>query len=143
RPPGGASRRQTPGAGAGRGPASTVRTCPRYGTGSGPMTDVLVVNAGSSSLKLTVLDSGDAVTAGLTLDHWDGTPGAPGLQPFLERLTGIGVAGHRIVHGGSRFTRPAWIDENVVKGIGDLTDLAPLHQPRAMAGSHAAPAALP
>ena len=47
------------------------------------------------------------------------------------------------MHGGSRFTGPARIDEEVVKGISDLTDLAPLHQPRALAGIHAAQAALP
>ena len=110
---------------------------------AGRMTDVLVVNAGSSSLKLSVLDPGDTITAGLTLDHWDGTPDAPGLRPFLDGLTGIGVTGHRVVHGGSRFTGPTVVDDDVVAEIGKLTDLAPLHQPRAIAGIAAARAALP
>lgn len=107
------------------------------------MSNVLVVNAGSSSLKLSVLDPGDTITAGLTLDHWDGTPDAAGLRPFLDGLTGIGAVGHRVVHGGSRFTGPTRVDDDMLTGLKDLTDLAPLHQPRAIAGIAAASAALP
>jgi acetate kinase len=51
--------------------------------------------------------------------------------------------GHRVVHGGSRFTRAVLVDDAVLAGIADLTDLAPLHQPRALAGIEAARAALP
>ena len=107
------------------------------------MTSVLVVNAGSSSLKLSVLDPADTITAQLTLDHWDGTPDTAGLRPFLAGLTGIGAVGHRVVHGGSRFTGPTLVDYDVLAALKDLTDLAPLHQPRAIAGIAAARAALP
>jgi acetate kinase len=107
------------------------------------MTSVLVVNAGSSSLKLRVLGPGDAVTGSLDLAPWDGSPGDPRLRRFLAGLHGVGVAGHRVVHGGTRFTRATLIDDAVVAGIGELTDLAPLHQPRALAGIEAARAALP
>lgn len=107
------------------------------------MTSVLVVNAGSSSLKLSLLDPGGAISAELTLDHWDGTPDAPGLRPFLAGLTGVGAVGHRVVHGGRRFSGPALVDDDVLAEIGKLTDLAPLHQPRALAGIEAARAALP
>jgi acetate kinase len=113
---------------------------------------VLVVNAGSSSLKLGLLDPAGAVTASAGLDRWDGSAGTAGLRDFLAGHTGragaaghIGVTavGHRVVHGGRRFTAPTVIDDKVVAGLADLTDLAPLHQPRAIAGIEAARAALP
>src|SRR6516164_10920255 len=107
------------------------------------MTTVLVVNAGSSSLKLRVLDPADAVTASADVSPWDGSPDDPHLRGFLDGLTGIGAAGHRVVHGGHRFTAATLIDDSVVAGIGELTDLAPLHQPRALAGIEAVRAALP
>jgi len=109
----------------------------------GPATGVLVVNAGSSSLKLRVLDPADAVTASADLSPWDGGPDDPGLRRFLDGLTGIGASGHRVVHGGHRFTAATLIDDGVVTGIGELTDLAPLHQPRALAGIKAVRSALP
>ncbi len=65
-----ARRWPTPGSGTAPGPGSTARTCPRSPTGPGhsrarhgQVTSVLVVNAGSSSLKLRVLDAADMVTA--------------------------------------------------------------------------------
>ncbi len=107
------------------------------------MTSILVVNAGSSSLKLRVLGPDDAVTAALELDNWDGRPDAGQLRQFIGGLAGIGAVGHRVVHGGSRFTRATVLDDSVIEAIAGLTDLAPLHQPRALAGICAARSALP
>jgi acetate kinase len=107
------------------------------------MTSVIVVNAGSASLKLSVLDDSDEVRAALELDPWDGSPDHPELAGFLRKQGNGAVVGHRVVHGGSRFTGPAIIDEAVLAGIGDLTDLAPLHQPRALAAIAATSRLLP
>ena len=107
------------------------------------MTGVLVVNAGSSSLKLRVLGLADAVTGSADISPWDGGPDDPALEQFLAGLTAIGAVGHRVVHGGHRFTAATLIDDAVLAGIGELTDLAPLHQPRALAGIAAVRAALP
>jgi acetate kinase len=105
---------------------------------------VLVVNAGSSSLKVSVLDDGDRVTAALDLDHWDGSPDHRELADFVTGCRGdVAIAGHRVVHGGSRYTGPVLIDDSVLAGIADLTDLAPLHQPRALAGIKAVRGLLP
>ena len=104
---------------------------------------VLVVNAGSSSLKLSLLDPTGTVTASGGLDRWDGSAGTAGLRGFLAGQPGIIAAGHRVVHGGRRFTAPTVIDDEIVGGLAGLTDLAPLHQPRAIAGIEAARAALP
>jgi acetate kinase len=107
------------------------------------MTTVLVVNAGSSSLKLRVLGAADEVTGSADLSPWDGTPDDPGLRDFLDGLAGVGAVGHRVVHGGHRFTAATPIDDDAVAGIEALTDLAPLHQPRALAGIAAVRAAMP
>jgi acetate kinase len=107
------------------------------------VTSVLVVNAGSSSLKLSLLGLADEITAGLGLDRWDGRPDHGELRGFLGGLAGVDAVGHRVVHGGSRFTSATVIDDAVTAAIADLTSLAPLHQPRALAGIEAARAALP
>ncbi len=53
------------------------------------------------------------------------------------------VVGHRIVHGGTAFTGPARIDDAVRQQLADLTDLAPLHQPKSLAALDAVSAHLP
>ncbi len=104
---------------------------------------ILVVNAGSSSLKLRVLDPGDEVIAALDMDHWDGSPDARQVREFLRELSGLGAVGHRVVHGAGTFTSATVLDDAVIEAIAGLTDLAPLHQPRALAGIRAARSALP
>ncbi|HET7013430.1 MAG TPA: acetate/propionate family kinase [Streptosporangiaceae bacterium] len=105
--------------------------------------DVLVVNAGSSSLKLAVLDPGDQVTASLELERWDDSADHRELAEFLEGRNGIQAAGHRVVHGGRDYTGPVLVDQAVQAGIEALTDLAPLHQGRALAGIEAVRRVLP
>ena len=104
---------------------------------------ILVVNAGSSSLKLRVLGPSDDITAALDLDPWDGRAEHDELGQFLGGLSSVDAVGHRVVHGGRRFTGATVIDNAVTEAIADLTDLAPLHQPRALAGIKAVRAALP
>lgn len=104
---------------------------------------VLIVNTGSSSLKLRLLAQTDAVEASHDLDPWDGQADANVLEPFRETLAAADAVGHRVVHGGSSLTAPVVIDEAVVGRIEELTPLAPLHQPRAVAAIRAVSAALP
>ncbi len=107
------------------------------------MSRVVVVNAGSASLKVSVLDDDDVVTDSLELDHWDGNPDHRDLAAFLRERGNGAVVGHRVVHGGGRFTGPVLVDEAVLAEIVALTDLAPLHQPRAVAAINAARRILP
>lgn len=60
-----------------------------------------------------------------------------------EELPVPEAVGHRIVHGGERFHESALIDDSVLRGIEACSDLAPLHNPPALAGIHAAQAAFP
>ncbi len=54
-----------------------------------------------------------------------------GVIKSLEELGGIG---HRVVHGGEKFANPVVITDEVIKGIEDCIDLAPLHNPAAILG---------
>jgi acetate kinase len=108
------------------------------------MTAVVVVNAGSSSLKVRVLRADDVVTDSLDLDPWDGSADHRELAEFLTTACAeVAVVGHRVVHGGTAFSQAVRIDDSVVAAIGQLADLAPLHQPRALAGIAATQRALP
>ncbi len=104
---------------------------------------VLVVNAGSSSLKLSVVGTDGSVSDQCEIDSWDGTPDAPALTSYFGQLATPDAIGHRVVHGGAIFTAPALIDDGVLGQIDSLTSLAPLHQPRALAGIAATAAAFP
>ena len=105
--------------------------------------NVLVVNAGSSSLKLRVLGGDDEVLAETTLERWSGGDETGPLEDFLQDAPDVDAVGHRVVHGGPEFTEATAVDDDVRSGIEGLTGLAPLHQPRALAGIDAARRLLP
>lgn len=93
-------------------------------------TSVLVVNAGSSSLKLRLLSGSDEVLATRDLgpaDDWEG-----GLEDFFADSTAPDGIGHRVVHGGAEFTGPTLIDAELQSELSRLEDLAPLHNPPAV-----------
>jgi acetate kinase len=100
---------------------------------------VLVVNAGSSSLKLRLLGAADELEAERDLAP-DDHDAVAALASELERPDAIG---HRVVHGGERFREAVAIDDGVVAALRELVDLAPLHQPAALAGIEAVGRALP
>ncbi|MCW2676074.1 MAG: acetate kinase [Modestobacter sp.] len=89
---------------------------------------VLVVNAGSSSLKVDLIDDGKWA------ESYDGLP---------ETAPDVDAVGHRIVHGGPDLVVPVVIDGAVDKQLQDLVQLAPLHQPKSLDGLDAARRLLP
>jgi acetate kinase len=114
---------------------------------------VLVLNAGSSSLKyqLVVPETAEVQARGLV--ERIGEPGsqvtdhAAALRTMSKDLAATGVdldtvglraVGHRVVHGGPDFTDPTIIDDKVLEEIKDLIPLAPLHNPGAVSGIEAA-----
>jgi acetate kinase len=104
---------------------------------------VLVVNAGSSSLKLRVLDDSDKVTGTADLPAPRGAADAAAIDSALASLGDADAAGHRIVHGGTSFTGPVRIDDGVLAQLRALTSLAPLHQPKSLAAVEAVQRARP
>lgn len=104
------------------------------------VTRVLVVNAGSSTLKISVLD-GDRVEARRQVDPWDGAATGE-IEELLSATPDVDAVGHRVVHGGERH-RAALVDDDLVAELDALRDLAPLHQPSAVAAMRAARRVLP
>lgn len=104
---------------------------------------VLVVNAGSSSLKVDLLDGDDQVAASLHLDRWAGAGETEALHRFVAGLPRVDAIGHRIVHGGTEFREPVVLNGKVRDAIAGLCELAPLHQPRGLAGIDALATVLP
>jgi acetate kinase len=106
---------------------------------------VLVVNAGSSSLKLRVLGPGDEVAGSADLPALRGAVSvdAATLEGTLEGFGPVDAVGHRIVHGGTLYRRPVLITSEVRRRLEALTDLAPLHQPKSLAALDAVSAVLP
>ena len=122
---------------------------------------ILVVNSGSSSLKLAVIDPVSTQRAATALAQQLGSPEAGlRLEVGSERLAlalptadhavalrhlvdllstrglidGISGIGHRVVHGGTRFTASVRIDPSVLAGIASCVPLAPLHNPANLLG---------
>ena len=105
---------------------------------------VLVVNAGSSSVKLRLLGDDDELLVDRELDAPESRVDPEELDKALANGMGDADAvGHRIVHGGERFVDAVRIDDDVTGALRELTDLAPLHQPKSLAALDAVSAALP
>lgn len=132
---------------------------------------VLVINAGSSSLKYQLIDvdTKDVIAKGLVdrigisdsnviykpamgktgfavvrdvKDHTEAIRLV--IDAMLDPVNGviksmdeIDAVGHRVVHGGEKFTAPVLINDAVMETIETLTDLAPLHNPANMMGIRA------
>lgn len=104
---------------------------------------VLVINAGSSSVKLRLVDAGDGLERSTDLPAGADGFDARHLADILSDWPDPDVVGHRIVHGGTAFTGPVVVEGAVRQQLEDLTDLAPLHQPKSLAALDAVTQVLP
>ncbi|HEX7227980.1 MAG TPA: acetate kinase, partial [Candidatus Binatia bacterium] len=128
---------------------------------------VLVLNCGSSTLKFQLIQTGGSAVerklARGVVDRIGGESsykfeiiGEPPLEGKIAAenheaatvkvigwlsshsdLGSVDAVGHRVVHGGDRFKSAVRIDENVIKILDSLCDLAPLHNPSSVSGIHA------
>lgn len=103
----------------------------------------LVVNAGSSSVKLRLLGEADR-----TIARADLPADADGFDRVAVRAAVDGwpapdAVVHRIVHGGTEFFSATRIDDGVRARLEELTALAPLHQPKSIAALDAVSGAVP
>jgi acetate kinase len=136
---------------------------------------ILVINAGSSSLKFSVFETSAARSlslrvhgevesiggeAHLTVSDADGHSLADERikgdrhQEWIAAIqrwfaahartqSGFDGVGHRIVHGGQRYSQPVLIDDGVIAGLEEVVPLAPLHEPQQIAAIRAIGAASP
>lgn len=102
---------------------------------------LLVVNAGSSSVKLAVFDEGLAEVAQARLEEIGSTGPATHLEALEQGLaqmavpfTSLKAAAHRVVHGGASLTHPTRITPEVAAKIEACIPLAPLHNPANLTG---------
>ena len=117
------------------------------------MIPILVLNSGSSSLKFRLIDvtSGEDLASGLVerIGLSDVKDHRAAVSVMMDELAPALVAhppvalGHRVVHGGTRFTEPTVIDVRTLAAIADLSTLAPLHNPANLVGIEAAMDAFP
>ena len=107
------------------------------------MSLVFVVNSGSSSIKYQLVDPGtEEVVVGGIIERI-GEPGqvpdhAAGMREVLERIgpgREIAAVGHRVVHGGFRFTEATLITDEVEEAIDELSALEHLPHPRGIVGN--------
>ena len=120
---------------------------------------ILVINCGSSSLKFAVIEphSGNVLQEGIAerlntpearlkirgsaneqLDQKAGPKEVlERLQPLFRELS-IAAVGHRVVHGGERFSDSVLVDEQTLAEIEACIPLAPLHNPANLAGLRSA-----
>ena len=94
---------------------------------------MLVVNVGSSSLKLRVLGDDDAVLMASDLAMPDSGAIGELLGQALVDAPDFDAAGHRVVHGGLEFTSPVLLESSIEGRLGKLAGLDPLHNPPAIA----------
>jgi acetate kinase len=92
---------------------------------------VLTVNAGSSSLKLALVEGGERI-ASEAIHSRPGQVDSAAVERFAAQ--GFDCSSHRVVHGGPRFTAPVVVDDDVLAAIAKLADLAPLHTQHALDG---------
>jgi acetate kinase len=107
---------------------------------------ILTVNTGSSSVRLKTFFNDNGELQARAEAHYESSSDTPEnlMHAFLRDagLNGIGAVGHRVVHGGARFSAPTLLSADVLQEIEALSHLAPLHNPRALRWIEAARAVL-
>jgi acetate kinase len=114
---------------------------------------ILVLNCGSSSVKYELIETDPALIEA----HQDRSLGQGLIEDFtsyedavraaissvVSSPAEIGAVGHRMVHGGERFSGAVLMNDSIAREIESFNELAPLHNPPNLAGYRAARAILP
>jgi acetate kinase len=95
---------------------------------------VLVVNAGSSSLKVSLVGEDDQVGAEQEFEVAGGQLDDAKLDAAVRRMGEVDAVGHRVVHSGPRYPSSVRIDPEVIHYLIAISDLAPLHIPASLSG---------
>ena len=100
----------------------------------GPASAVLVVNAGSHSVKLALIGpQGETLQQQDVDGPPDGAEATDALSAFVGKAGRPAAVGHRIVHGGRDLHQHTLLDDSVVRRLEGAADIAPLHVPPALA----------
>lgn len=110
---------------------------------------VLVINCGSSSIKYKFFDMPKEALISKGLIEHIGEKGSKisdhrtGLKIILEKINGVSLVGHRVVHGAEEFKKPTLLNNSVLRKIRQCCLLAPLHNPANLMGILACKELLP
>ncbi len=110
---------------------------------------VLIINSGSSSIKYKLFDMPKEALISKGIIEHIGEKGSKvinhhsGLEMILDKIDGVELVGHRVVHGAEEFRRPVLIDDNVIHKIKQCCAIAPLHNPANLTGILACKKLLP
>ncbi len=110
---------------------------------------ILVINSGSSSIKYKLFEMPQARLVKKGAIEHIGEEGSvfknhyAGLKIILGQIKLVEAVGHRVVHGGEDFNKPAIVDDRVIKGIKKCSAIAPLHNPANLSGILACQKLLP
>ncbi len=100
---------------------------------SGEVGDVLVVDAGSHSLRLVVVtQAGERARESVVESPPTSDEAHELLDRFLDDIGDVAAVGHRVVHGGDRITEAVVVTDQVLEALGEAAPLAPLHMPPAL-----------
>ncbi len=99
------------------------------------MSNILVINSGSTSLKYKVFSQNlKLLGSGVFEDVVSHEETLKKVLRSIVNIGEIGVVGHRVVHGGDKFSQPIIVSNEVLQELEKLNDLAPLHNPYNLAG---------
>ncbi|MDD5431875.1 MAG: acetate kinase [Candidatus Omnitrophica bacterium] len=110
---------------------------------------ILVINSGSSSIKYKLFDMPKEKLISKGLIEHIGEKGSnvrdhyTGLKTIFDKIDGVSVIGHRVVHGAEKFRKPVLVDNVVIRKIRQCSEIAPLHNPANLAGIMACKKLLP
>jgi len=104
---------------------------------------VFVVNAGSSSLKVSLVADDDSTILERDFKASHGHFDESELRAAVHEIEGVEAVGHRVVHGGPRYPASVRVDAQLIDYLGSISDLAPLHLPASLAAIAAVQSLLP
>ncbi|NTW22031.1 acetate/propionate family kinase [Candidatus Falkowbacteria bacterium] len=107
------------------------------------MSNVLVLNSGSTSVKYKLFAADETELAGGQFAEKDFKSNIKQLLRQVVAFGDIEAVGHRVVHGGWQFSRPTIVTSAVMNELSELNYLAPLHNPHNLAGIEAVADFLP
>jgi acetate kinase len=108
------------------------------------MSNILVLNSGSTSIKYKIFDSGKkCLKSGIIDGAADHEKALKDILRQIGDLRGLAAVGHRVVHGGDDFYEPLILNNDNIIRLEKYNELAPLHNPYNLAGIRAAMNFLP
>ncbi len=108
------------------------------------MSNILVINSGSTSLKYKLFNEDEKeIKSGKLADVENTEKAVKTILKEIGNLRDLAAVGHRVVHGGDKFFKPVLLTDKIIDELEEFNELAPLHNPYNLAGIRAIAGFLP